>query len=242
MRFLKQRDSVDVSGAPATLKTPLPPTQQSDTSTGGAGGTSGVSRSDALQSPHTDPKKGKDGAKDGVKDSSAALAQPVSENQPPTSSTTPFAPSPARPPSIAVSPASRKVAPIISSVGIIVSPMPAGTPRMSIAGGTRSPGGGMLMQQQIRGLSGHSMVVASPIKSGQLLGIQHISSDSFKRLVREKEEKEEGKKKGKEEEESAKEVKEGGGSGRTDTMGPPVKRLRVTRRSVAEEDRPSRDT
>ena len=100
----------------------------------------------------------------------------------------------------------------------------------------------MLMQQQIRGLGGHSMVVASPIKSTQLLGIQHIGSNSFKRLVREKEEKEEGKKRGKEEEERAKEDKEGAGSGRMDIMGPPVKRLRIKRRSVAEEDKPSQDT
>lgn len=118
---------------------------------------------------------------------------------------------------------------ITSSVGVVVSP--------ASAGGIRSPGGGISVQQQIRSL-GHSTVVASPLKSAHTLSTQQANSESLRSLrkEKEKEEKEEGKKKVKEKEEEDDLREEGGGSARTDSMGPPVKRLRVTRRSVAEEE------
>ena len=122
---------------------------------------------------------------------------------------------------------------VTSSVGVVVSP--------ASTGGIRSLGGGISVQQQIRGLGGHSTVVASPLKSAHTLSTQQASSDSLRSLRKEKEkeekEKEEaGKKRAKEKEEEDDSREEGGGSARTDSMGPPVKRLRVTRRSVAEEE------
>ncbi|CAI8015593.1 hypothetical protein GBAR_LOCUS9635 [Geodia barretti] len=131
----------------------------------------------------------------------------------------------------------------LSPVGIVLTP--------SSAGGTRSPGGGVLVQSQIRGTTSHSTVLAHPIKypisptpqvspDHQQQGVASLRS---LRKEREREREGNGKKRGGEaevvpgEEGTGGEVTGGGGgSARTDSMGPPVKRVRVTRRTAAEEE------
>ena len=102
-----------------------------------------------------------------------------------------------------------------------------------------------MVQPQIRGAGAtHSTVLASPIKSYP----PQVSTDQYqlqsRNLRKEKEkerEREESKKreKGRDDEEVSRDEGNGGGGGgsaRTDSMGPPMKRVRVTRRSAAEEE------
>lgn len=107
---------------------------------------------------------------------------------------------------------------VLSPIGIVLSP--------ASAGNTRPPGGGIFVQPHIRGSGGtHSTVVASPIK------YQASAAEHSKRRESEREsEKEESRKKEKEKDRDNKDGDEG-----IESVGPLVKRLRVTRRSVVEE-------
>ena len=113
------------------------------------------------------------------------------------------------------------------------------TPTSTVAAATRSTGSGMLVQPQIRGTgTTHSTVVASPLKCHPQSSTT-VEQQQPRILRKERErEREDGKKREKEKEgeEGLKDEGGGGGSVRTDSMGPPVKRVRVTRRSVAEEE------
>ena len=130
-----------------------------------------------------------------------------------------------------------------SPIGIVLAP--------PSAAGSHSPGSSILLPPSIRGMGGvtPSTVLASPIKCHPPQLSPDLQSRNL-RKEREKEsrEKEEAKKKEKIRDLMEEVSKErgnggvggggggGGGSARTDTMGPPVKRVRVTRRSVAEEE------
>ena len=111
------------------------------------------------------------------------------------------------------------------------------TPTSTVAAATRSTGSGMSVQPQIRGTgTTHSTVVASPLKCHPQSSTA-VEQQQPRILRKERErEREDGKKKEKEGEEGLKDEGGGGGSVRTESMGPPVKRVRVTRRSVAEEE------
>ena len=102
------------------------------------------------------------------------------------------------------------------------------------------------MQSPLRGLPPHSTVLALPIKCQpppsptSQVGTDVLSGIQPLRSLRKEGN---GKKRGIEgevgatgEEGTGGEVGSGGGSARTDVMGPPVKRVRVTRRSAAEEE------
>ena len=133
----------------------------------------------------------------------------------------------------------------LSPVGIVLTPSSSVGPS-----GTRPSPGGVLVQSQLRGTS-HSTVLALPIKCQPpsspvtQLGSVELQAGIAQplRSLRQKEPAVKKRGVGGEgegvlsDEGMVGDVESGGGgSARTDSMGPPVKRVRVTRRTAAEEE------
>lgn len=238
IRFLKQRDSLEMAGAPSEKKTSVA-TQYGTTPTV----LSAPRPESQTAHPRQDHKKVKTSAKE---PSTLHSHHTPNEGKRPPSSTPSAAPPgvtlaasvPTRLPAASLAPRPAPSSPSHpqSSIGIVLAP--------ASAAGSRSPGGGILVPSH-RGIGGvtPSTVLASPIKCHPTQLSPELQSRNL-RKEKEIREKEEAKKKEKTKdgvEEVSRERGNGGGGGgggsaRTDTMGPPVKRVRVTRRSVAEEE------
>ena len=250
-RFPKQRDSIDMAGGGgASSSTSSLPERKNSVGTQSVtppclAGT--VKQTSQDPQSHHESKKGKNVV---AKQTSASCTHQTLSESHPSSSVTPASASPRTVPTIPsrppLQPLSNPLSPPrpsfpshpLSPVGIVLTPTLAG-------GGTRSPGGGILVQSQIRGPGAtHSTVLASPIKCHPPQPNPDPQQQQQVTPHTQQKEKEEDKKK---REKSKEDVDEGskdeggreggsGGSARTDCMGPPTKRLRVTRRSVAEEE------
>ena len=246
-----QSSSSSTSGTPSSSSGTL---SRLDSSHSRAQDGKKVGKGKELNTPHT-----LTGSRSSSSTSSVTSASPAVTRPPPLPkpSTTPTRVSPTTPSS---SPHHHHHHPPLSSVGIVLTSSAA-----SVGGGTRSPGGGVLVQSPIRSASGstqHTAVLALPIKcqppsnppqtpplqvssESQLLQSRNQRKDKEREGVTKKRGTvgEKGKVGGGGEEGETEgngcgtvEGSRGGGSARTDSMGPPIKRVRVTRRSAAEEE------